>query len=145
MKYNWSNVYQEINQFLICNVRLTGARPELSAGYQRHFVDTMLGTNQFWAFDNDSLLDNALSRMPDRCNYRSIKSYWAAKKGREKVEYALECVLYEMMENINAYYADPMNFPDGVELPTSISCKWEAHPRRIQRFAGQLIRKVKAK
>ena len=145
MKYNWSNVYQEIKQYLIRNVQFTSSCPALSAGYQRHFVDTMLDTDRFWAFDNDGLLSTALHQMPDRCNYRSIKSYWATKKGREKVEYALECVLYEMMENIDAYYANPMNFPNVVELPTSISCKWEVHSGRIQRFAGQLIRKVKVK
>jgi hypothetical protein len=87
---------------------------------------------------SDHLLSKALRQMPDRCDYRSIRSYWAYKHGREAIAEAIDYCLEEMFSEIEEYYSNGWNFPPGFKLPHRISddtFDWDLLDRKaVSRF-----------
>ena len=97
----------------------------------------LLQTNTFHPWNSDGELGRALDRMPERCNYRSIKPYWANKEGRRAVGDACSEILTEMEDKIPDWFDDRWNHTPGYVKPLDITFddnNWSA-----EKFARQLI------
>jgi hypothetical protein len=98
----------------------------------------MRQTDQFHAFDSDVSLSRALRNMPQRCNYRSVKSYRAFKNGKEAVLDALYEMCKETNDLIFEYYMHPWNFAPGATLPSDIDFpNWE---REVEKMLPKILR-----
>lgn len=121
MKYNWSKVVDELRQIVIKNTVFKGANENRTKELHAYFKLMMLETDTFHPYNSDGNLSRELDRMPDRCNYRSVESYWEWKDSREDVMVALMEVYDEINDLIEEHFADPWNFPPGYTPPVSIT------------------------
>lgn len=131
MKYNWPKVIDEFRKIVKEGVSFVG--PEHAAEFRFELRET----DRFHPWNSDDMLDRALSRMPSRCDYRSLKSYWAWRDGRYAIENALDEMLFEVEEIIRDYYLEPRNFAPGYILPTEVCFAWESRgvtPRMVARI-----------
>jgi len=123
MKYSWGKVYYELKKILVENVSFVGRDASHTADLARSFAFEVRETDRFHPYNSDGELSRALDRMPDRCNYRNIKSYWAFKNGKEYVADGLYAVLEEMEELVRDHYKDSWNFAPGYVKPVEIKFK----------------------
>lgn len=124
MKYSWSQVVDEFRKILCENVTFVGVDASHSKDLNGYFAMTVRETDRFHPFNSDGELSRALDRMPKRCDYRSIKSYWAWKNGRYAVEDALFEMLLECMDDIRDHFEDSWNFSPGYRKPVEIKFGW---------------------
>ena len=120
MKVNWPAVVLELRNIMIESVSFVDEDQAHADDLKGYFRITMFQTDNFHPWNSDGELDRALSHMPARCDYRSLKSYWATKNARYRVEDTLDEVLYEMEENIRDHFSDAWNFPPGYRAPDEI-------------------------
>ncbi len=120
MKTNWPSVVTELRKIMAASVTFEDPDPEVVRDLAGYFRLTMFQTDNFHPWNSDGELSRALERMPDRCNYRSIKSYWDFKNGRYRVEDALDEVLCEMEDTIRDHFEDSWNFAPGYKKPDEI-------------------------
>jgi len=125
MKYSWSQVVDEFRTILIQNVSFVGQTELHTKTLNGYFAMTVRETDIFHPFNSDGELSRALDRMPKRCDYRSIKSYWAWKNGRMVVEDALFEMLQECMDDIRDHFMNGWNFPPGYRKPVEIKFGWD--------------------
>ena len=120
MQYNWPKVVDLLRQFAQNRTKILGKGPEDTLDFMGHLRLQMQHTDTFHPWNSDGELSRALDRMPKRCDYRSIKSYWAWKDGKERLADACYEVLCEMEETIEAHYMDSWNFAPGYHKPLAI-------------------------
>lgn len=125
MKYSWSQVIDEFRTILIQNVSFVGQTETHTKDLNGYFAMMIRETGRFHPFNSDGELSRALDRMPKRCDYRSIKSYWAWKNGRMIVEDALYEMLLECMGDIQEHFMDTWNFHPGYRKPLEIRFGWD--------------------
>jgi hypothetical protein len=131
MKFNWPAVVEEFRK--IVQEGVSFSKQDETDGF--HFE--LRQTDRFHPFDSDGELDRALQKMPKRCDYRSLKSYWAWKNGKYAIEEALDEMLYEVEDAIRDHYSNSWNFAPGFRLPKEINFAWEgrgATPRMVNRI-----------
>ena len=122
MKYNWPAVVKEFRAIVLENVKLYAVHgdPKVDPGLMEYFRMEMQQTDTFHPWDNDGQLSRALEKMPTSCNYRSCKSYWARKDGKESIGDALYEVLSEIGDSITYHFEDKWNFAPGFKLPEDV-------------------------
>lgn len=125
MRFNWSAVINEFRKILCENVTIVGVNDTHSKDLNGYFKMTVRETDRFHPWNSDGELSHALDKMPKRCDYRSIKSYWAWKNGRTTVEDALFEMLQECMDNIREHFEDSWNFSPGYRKPVEIKFSWD--------------------
>jgi hypothetical protein len=125
MKFNWPAVVDEFRVLLMENVQFTGIDREHTLDLIGYFRMTVRQTDTFHPFNTDRDLDIALRGLPERCDYRSVKRYWAWKNGRMQVEDAVYEMLMECKDTITDHFADPWNFPPGYRKPVDIKFVWD--------------------
>lgn len=113
MKYNWPAVVEEYRKVLIDSVSFVDENGKPNKDITEFFKLQVHETDTFHPFGTDKELDIALRMMPDRCNYRNPKSYWAWKHGKSRVGDAIFEMLEENREEIHEYFSEPWNFPPG--------------------------------
>jgi hypothetical protein len=117
MKYSWSAVVNELRNAVLKNVSFKCETKAQEKDMTEYFRIMMVETDTFHPWNTDGLLSRELSKLPQRCNYRSIFSYWAWKNGRYKVEAILGDVFGEMEDNIFEWFGNPWNHPPGYKAP----------------------------
>ncbi len=147
MKYNWPAVVKEYRKILVENVKFFDVDEETGLGtinkdFTGYFSIQVHQTDTFHPFNSDGELSRALDRMPVRCNYRSIKSYWEFKDGKDNIANAIYEMLSEAEDTINDHFADSWNFPPGYAAPDEIEFPdWD---RLVtDRLIARLIRAAK--
>lgn len=136
MKANWSAVIDEFRAIVKEGVSFVG--PEHAVQFRCELRET----DRFHPWNSDDMLDRALSRMPKRCDYRSLKSYWAWKDGRLDIQEALDEMLYEVEDTIRDYYSEPWNFAPGYVLPREVRFSWEGSGA-TERMVARILRAAK--
>lgn len=122
MKFSWPLLVKELRDAMLELVSFEGEDADHVADLAGYFRETMHSTDTYHPFDADYDLDKAFTKYPDgHCNYRSLKSYWAHKRGREEVTYAIADYLGEMIYRIEDHFNDPWNFPPGYKKPKKIN------------------------
>jgi len=138
MKYNWPKIVDELRRVIGNTVRFYKEDGTPDENAQADFAFKLKNTCAFHPVGSDHLLSSALERMPKRCDYRSIRSYWAYKRGRERVAEAIDYCLEEMFSEIEDHYTTAWNFPPGFKLPHRISddtFDWDLLDRKaVSRF-----------
>lgn len=132
MKYSWAKANEKFRNLLWANLQVDNKECA-------YFVGRMLlATDQFHPIDGDYEMQRALNKMPKYCNYRSIKSYWAFKEGKELIGDALFLMFEEIFERITEYMRTPYNFGPGDFIPCKITARvpWEDYitPKMISAF-----------
>ncbi len=126
MKYNWPKINEAFRAEVVKHVEFYSEDPNdsdlqvVDKDWKDHFAYYMRSTDTFHPFNSDGDLCRALERMPTRCNYRSIKSYWDFKEGKERILDALFDMCQEVDDLIRDYYSDRWNFEPGLKLPCEI-------------------------
>ena len=123
MKTNWPAVVKEYRKILVENVKFFKVIDDfgtIDKSFTEYFRMTVHQTDNFHPWNSDGELSRALARMPIRCNYRSIKSYWAFKNGKENIANAIYEMLSEAEDIINDHFGDSWNFPPGYVAPDEI-------------------------
>jgi hypothetical protein len=123
MKTNWPAVVKEYRKILVENVKFFKVIDDfgtIDKSFTEYFRMTVHQTDNFHPWNSDGELSRALARMPIRCNYRSIKSYWAFKNGKENIANAIYEMLTEAEDIINDHFSDSWNFPPGYVAPDEI-------------------------
>lgn len=136
MKFNWPKVIEEFRAIVEEGVSFTTSTNGSAFRFE------LRETDRFHPFDSDDTLDRALQGMPVRCDYRSIKSYWAWKDGKIIIQEALDEMLYEVEESIRDYYSNSWNFAPGTELPKKIEISWEGSGA-TEKMVNRIIRAAK--
>ena len=147
MKYNWPKVNEAFRTELAKHVVFYSEDPKdsdrqvVDKDWKDHFTYYMRSTDNFHSFNSDGDLCDALARMPNRCNYRSVKSYWAFKDGKEQILDALFNMCCEVSALIQDYYSERWNFEPGVKLPCEIEMPgWE---KEVQQMLPKILRAAK--
>ena len=120
MQHNWPKVVKAIRKIALNRTKIIGSHAADSSAFMLDLRVNMNETDRFHPFDTDGDLDRAISRMPDRCNYRSIKSYWAWKNGRIRIEDECLNVLDELEGLRTNFFEDSWNFAPGYRKPKEI-------------------------
>jgi hypothetical protein len=122
MKYNWPAVVTEFRKIMSSQVKLYSQRDDknISEDFMEYFNTQLFETDTFHPFDTDGELSRAMDRMPARCDYRSIKSYWAFKDGKENIADALYSMMFEVSDLVEDHFSNVWNFAPGVKLPERI-------------------------
>lgn len=120
MKYNWPKIVDAFRGIVLSRVSFKGETPASEKDFMGYMREMVRSTDTFHPFDTDGELSRALNKMPDRCNYRNLKSYWAWKHGREAVADALYDMLYEVDEKIKDHFSDKWNFAPGYVPPKEV-------------------------
>ena len=122
MKTNYSAVIEVLRRIALKNIKLDKD--------QDYFEEMMLATDDYHPFDSEGehMLSKALDSLPVRCDYRSVKSYWAWKDGREYLEEAIAQFLEDTEYMVQDHCGNAWNFPPGYVLPERIVTpkSWEA-------------------
>lgn len=111
--YLWAPAMRVIREGIVLNTVFA------DKSFASDFVATMVATVQFHPFDYTSEweLQEALKRIPKRCNYRSCGGYRDWKDGKAAVTYALAYFIEDTNEIAAEYYSTPMNFAPGYKKP----------------------------
>jgi hypothetical protein len=120
VKYSWPKLVKETRKAMIELVEFKCKDAEASMDMHIDFKMLMRATDTFHAWNDDDVLERAFRRMPEKCNYRSCKSYWAYKDGKNDMEDSLNEYLYGMSEIIQDYYDDVWNFEPRYVRPKKI-------------------------
>jgi hypothetical protein len=137
MQYNWPKVVELLRQFAQNRTKILGNGPEQTLDYMGHLRLQMQHTDTFHPWNSDGELSRAFDKMPKRCNYRSIKPYWAYKDGKERLADACYEVLCEMEELILEWFGDSWNHAPGYRAPKEID-----FPSIIEDDAVKLARQI---
>lgn len=142
MQYSWPKALDIVKQFAQNRTKILGAYPAETIDYMRYFANHLHNTDTFHPWDSDGELSRALDKMPKRCDYRSIKSYWAWKNGMMKVEDACFEILEEMEGITKDWFDDRWNHPPGYVKPLSIEFVGMAD-NECEKLARQLVNKLR--
>lgn len=117
MKYNWSKVVDAFRDIVLANVSFEADTPAQKADFMGYMKEMVKETDTFHPFDSDHELSRALFMVPQRVDYRSVKSYRAWKRSREQVLDALFEMLCEVEDKIRDHFSDEWNFAPGMFRP----------------------------
>jgi len=122
MKYNWPAVMKELKKILIENVKIFHREYDKnpSEAWINHLKAELSHTDRFHPVDCEQYLCKMLNRIPDRCNYRSVKSYWDYKHAKSSFFQEADNCLREMQEYVQDYYSTMWNFAPGTKVPEKI-------------------------
>ena len=111
--YMWAPAMRVIRQAIVLNTVFA------DRSFASDFVATMAATDQFHPFDYTSEweLQQGLTQIPLRCNYRSCESLRKWKDGKAAVTHALAFFIEDTNEIAAEYYSTPMNFAPGYRKP----------------------------
>lgn len=128
--YMWAPAMQVIRQGIVLNTVFA------DKNFARDFVATMAATDQFHPFDYNSEweLQEALKRIPRRCNYRSCEGLRNWKAGKSAVTYALAYFIEDTNEIAAEYYSTPMNFAPGYRKPVPPTYKLNPDDLAVKLF-----------
>lgn len=147
MRTNWPAVVTEFRKVLVENIKFFDVDEETNFGsinkdLTEYFRMSVFDTDNFHPWNSDGELSRALERMPIRCNYRSIKSYWAFKDGKDEIANAIYEMLTEVEDTVNDYFSDRWNFPPGYTPPDEIEfADWDKVVN--DRLVARIIRAAK--
>lgn len=123
MKYDWAKFNNESRKLFAQHVSFDSVDP---VGDQANFVRLLCETDNFHPFYSDaefrlSDIFSEFACMPQKCNYRSIDSYWQWREAKQEL---IECVrewFLEMYAKVEDYYLEKRNFPDCYIAPKHIA------------------------
>ena len=141
MKYNWPKVVEAFRAEIVKHVVFKDKNGKVDQGWMEEFAYIMRATDTFHPWDSDGELSRALERMPQRCDYRSIKSYWAFKRGKEAILDALYSMCQDVGDIIHDRYDTAWNFAPGIKLPAAIEMPgWE---KEVETMLPKILRAAK--
>lgn len=144
MQYSWPKVVELFRNFAQNRTKFLGKTPQETLGYAFYLREEMRHTDRFQPCNSDAELSRALEKMPKYCNYRSIKSYWAWKNGKEALADACYSILLEMEELITEWFNHPWNHPPGYVKPLSIEFAFDAEEDAVK-LAREILKLVHQK
>lgn len=116
---NWPATLARLHRIVFENTELIGDGYGHTDSLRWDF-GIFMKNDQFHPISSGGDLQRALHHLPKRCDYRSLKSYWAWKEGRDNIADQLFYVLNEMGERIHFFFNDSWNFAPGYRLPLSV-------------------------
>jgi hypothetical protein len=134
MKYNWPNVVAAFRKIIIDDVIIVGNNKNHEQDLRSYFKTMVLQTDTFHPFSSDCMLSEALTSIPDRCDYRNVRSYWAWKNGRDQISDALAEMLFEVDDDVVDYFSDAWNFPPGYIKPKEIKFRNDDTDKFVSRI-----------
>lgn len=141
MKFDWAKLVREMRIRMSEMVTFEGQDRAHTLDLIGYFRMTIMETDTFHPFDNDRDLDRAFSRLPERCNYRSVDAYWHYKNARQEVISWMYDYFVAMETLIRDHFSNPMNFPPGYMPPKSVKFgDLEAHAEVVLPMTIRLIR-----
>lgn len=119
MDTNWPAVVKEVRAIMLSHVKIYN-NGKLDKHAMEEFSFDMINTDNYHPWNSDGELSRSLDRMPIRCNYRSVDSYWDWKNGKYNVVDALHDVFNEMQDIIQDTLTNEWNFEPGYKMPEQI-------------------------
>jgi len=138
MKHNWPEVVGVINRFVAHRTKILARTPNETLWNSYYFRQHLFHTDVFHPIGSEGQVGRALSLMPKSCNYRSVKSYWAYKNGKEQLVDACYEILTEMEEAIQAWHSNVWNHGPNYQVPLEVTFDSEAEGDAVV-LARQLI------
>jgi len=141
MKYSWPKLVTEMRNAMLELVTIEGVDQAHTIDLTDCLKETMHSTDTYHAWDCDGLLDRAFKSMPSgRCNYRSLRSYWAHKVAREEVVEAMIRYFEDMSYIIEDHFMESWNFPPGYVKPKSVT--FSSLDYKAKKILARTIRRV---
>lgn len=142
MKFDWAKLVHEMRIHMLEMVTIEGQDREHTLNLVDDLRMTMKETDTFHPFDRDRYLEKAFTRLPERCNYRSVEAYWSYKNAKEECISWMYDYFVGMETLIRDHFSNPMNFPPGAMPPKSVEFgDLEMHAEKVLPMTIRLIRK----